>query len=157
MKFKPQTETEIAASRAERQKLLDPSSAYDFEVYTATEGKSKSSGNDMFTLTLNIDSEHGKRQIRDYLTSTQEDKLFEFCRSVGMTSKYSSGNLTAQDLLGAEGKCRVAIEKGTASPDGGNYPDKNKIVRYLAPVSAANGSPTPAWDKAEEDDSEIPF
>lgn len=144
--------------------LIEPGD-YDFEV-EAAEPKRSSSGNDMIALTLKVwDGDGMERKVWDYLVDTDkaEWKTRHFCRSTNMMNAYESGELSADMLIGAAGKCRVNVQKGKPNPAGGMYSDKNVVRDYLfdeetkpslaeamnATPSTTKGRSTPPDDKDE--------
>ena len=158
MQFQPKTKQQLQQEREERSQLLDIKAVYDFDVHKAEEGVSKK-GNEMLILTLNVHTSVGVKQFTDYITTSQEDKLFAFCESCGLMGAYQSGQFEPDDCAGASGKLKLGIEKGGPSPGGGFYPDKNKVGFYVTeqkkavPKVAAAGRTAPVKDE----DDDVPF
>lgn len=130
MQYTPKTQEEIAAMR------LKPEGAYAFDIADAKDGVSKSSGKEMIVLDVNLyDASGSIFQIRDWLvpgTSFGDKKIFEACRCMGLSSKYATGQINAEDFLGRSGWAKVKIGKPQAKKDGsGSFPAKNEIAWYL--------------------------
>lgn len=130
MQYSPKSPNEIAAMR------LKPEGNYAFEVSNAVDTVSKSSGKDMMALTLNCYDTNGSIfTINDYLvpgTQYGDRKTFEFAASIGLGGKYATGQMTAEDVLGKGGWCKVKVGKSRPKADGsGDYPPKNEIAWYL--------------------------
>lgn len=146
MKFDPKTEEEVAAAG------LLPKGDYDFEVKQAEEGQSKA-GNDMITLTLHVyNADGGYHRVKDWLVSTDSGayKVRHFAYAVGLGAAYENGALSAVDLEGCTGRCRIVIQK-SKDPQ---YADKNSVADYL-PTGAAVMAAAAKQPNALDD--EIPF
>lgn len=127
MKFDPKTEEEIKASSP-----LIPAGTYDFEVVDAQDKISKSSGNPMIEISLNVYYENGKEKlIFDYLLPAFAFKLRHFAEHTGLIERYNSGELSAADCLGKMGKAVIAIRQGQQKPDGGYHKDQNTVKDYI--------------------------
>ena len=167
MQYTPKSASEIAAMK------LKPEGNYAFEIATAEDTVSKSSGKDMIKVILNVyDAEGRIFQVTDYLvpgTNYGDRKVFEFATSVGLAGKYASGAMTAEDVLGKSGWCKIKIGKAQRKKDGsGEFPPRNEVAWYLdkapansaapvrreVPEHVATNTPPPG---ASVDDSEAPF
>lgn len=151
MNFKPKSKDEL-----ETMGLLK-AGIYPFSVINAKDKTSKS-GNEMIELTIEAYDNEGKSvHMFDYLLEAMPQKLFAFCSATGMEQRYHQGSLTSQDCIGRSAYVDIEIQKGKENPQGGTYPDKNSVKKYITkPVN--NSVPeiyqkdaTPAFD------DEIPF
>ena len=128
LKFQPKSEAEVASAG------LFPAGIYDYEVLAATDKTSKS-GNSMIELNVEIFDKagHGKR-IFDYLVDSEAThyKVRHFAASAGILAKYEAGNISADDVTGCTGQCKVRVQ---GEKDG--YPPKNAISDYIATKEAA--------------------
>ena len=153
MRFNPKSEAELAAGG------LFPAGTYDFEVKSAEETTSKSSGAEMVKLTLSVFNEAGaKTSVFDYLVSSEKAifKIRQFAAAVGLLEEYEAGELDALDMEGRGGKLKLKVESNE------QYGDKNAVVSYLpAPVTVGSVAKKTAhvqWKAAPKDlDDEIPF
>lgn len=147
MNFKPRTQEEI-----ESMNLLIPG-IYHFRVANAKDRTSKK-GNEMIELNLEVfDNEGNSRMMFDYLLEAIPQKLYAFCHSTGMENFYHNGGLTAKDCIDKSAYVELSIEKGADNPQGGQYPDKNVVKKYMTkPVSGS--APT---DYAAKADGAVPF
>jgi hypothetical protein len=136
MQFTPKTASEIALMR------LKPEGAYAFEVANAHDSQSKSSGKDMIVLDLNFYDANGSIfALRDYLVGGSQfgdKKIFEACRACGLSAKYESGKIEAEDFLGRsgwakvkQGKAQEMKDKVTGQPTGKFFDPKNEVAYYL--------------------------
>ena len=152
MRFSPKTENEIASEN-----LLAPG-VYDFEIKEAVEGVSKSSGNDMITMKVQVfDTDGSYRIVFDYLLESVAYKLRHCAEACGLLGHYERGELVADDFVGKAGRCKIAIQKDRA----GMYADKNGISDYVvgerrAASASPARQPAMAGGRGELDD-EIPF
>jgi len=145
--------------------LIQPGN-YDFEVEAAVP-KTAQSGNEMIALTLKVWDHDGiERKVWDYLVDTEkaEWKTRHFCRSTQNEDMYEEGNIDANALVGAAGKCSIKIQKGKANPAGGYYPDKNTVGDYLyeeitkpSPQEATEPATTKGHSAPPDDGEDIPF
>ena len=150
MKFAPKTADEIAMEG------LLPAGVYPFQVVKAEDAVSKTSGKEMIKLTLEVYGE-GNRKVNvfDYILESMADKLFKFCKVVGLEDKYNAGSLEAIDCEGTQGYVGLKID-----PAKNGYEPKNvvsyyrKDVDYDAKPHAASG---PVSRPVSELDDEIPF
>lgn len=151
MQFTPKTASEIALMR------LKPEGAYAFEVANAHDAQSKSSGKDMIVLDLNFYDANGSIfSLRDYLVGGSQygdKKIFEACRSCGLSAKYETGKIEAEDFLGRsgwakvkQGKAQEMKDKATGAPTGKFFDPKNEVSYYLEgepkAKAAAGNQPT---------------
>lgn len=130
MNFAPKTEEEI------KKDALLPAGDYDFEVIEAADKISKTSGNPMIALKLNVYSgDGGTRHVYDYLMEQMAYKLRHFCQFTGLIEKYQAGTLTAQDCLGRVGRVslRQKIQDG--------YDPKNEVKDYVNANAATVETP----------------
>jgi hypothetical protein len=126
MKFQPKTEADLNNER------LCPEGIYPFEVLNAIEGQSKSSGADMITLKMRLFvGSEDTYLIDDYLLDSVAYKLFHFCAYTGLSHKYESGSLTAEDCKGKQGFLKLGIQKGKKKDDGTYWSDKNTVKDYV--------------------------
>ena len=143
MQYTPKSSSDIAAMR------LKPEGNYAFEVANAEDTVSKSSGKDMMKVLLNVyDTEGRVFQVTDYLvpgTQYGDRKVFEFAASVGLGGKYATGQMTAEDVLGKGGWCKIKIGKAQPKKDGsGEFPPRNEVAYYLDKEPAKKGTSEPA-------------
>jgi hypothetical protein len=169
MQFTPKTASEIALMR------LKPEGAYAFEVAKAFEAQSKSSGKDMIVLDLNFYDANGSIfALRDYLVGGSQfgdKKIFEACRSCGLSSKYETGKVEAEDFLGKsgwakvkQGKAQEMKDRTTGNPTGKFFDPKNEVAYYLEgqpKAKSANVQPTEGKlanvSQAPESTEDVPF
>lgn len=160
MNFTPKSETEI--KKEEEQRSVWPRGQYDFEVVNYSDEVSKN-GNDMIKLQLRVyHPDGGTRTIFDYLMPAIAAKLRHACDCMGLTDRYESGQLEAQDFDGGVGKLILYIKKGT-----GGYADQNAVADYVKAEANATRAERPTATrtatggggrKAQSDiDDEIPF
>lgn len=147
MRFQPMSEKE-----ALEQNLLQPGT-YDFEVISAEDKQSESSGNDMIALKLRIFTDTGEKTVFDYLVFTEKNqfKIRRFCETTGMLSRYESGELAAEDCENRCGKAVLGIQKDKT----GQYPDRNTVKEYCKPGEPTAKATTEA--NASFDADNIPF
>lgn len=127
--YTPKTDAQL------QEESLLPAGDYDFKVLEAEE-KSSSKGNPMLAVKLQVMSDSGSRIINDYIvpsTNFGERKLRRFAQALGLESEYTSGDLTADLVVGKFG--RVAIGQQEAS---GGYDAKN-VVSGLGYIESAGG------------------
>lgn len=163
MSYKPMTAEEAAKLN------VRPDGIYPFEVTDAQNGKTKEKGHPMIALTLSFFDEAGDRfTVKDWLVHSDnrwsEKKCFDFANSTGLTAKYASGEMAAEDCLGRAGFAKVSIEAGKPKADGsGNFPDRNVVKFYTATAAKADSSAKPqpaaagAPGKTENLDEDVPF
>ncbi len=145
MKVQPKTEAEITAAN------LIPAGEYMFEVIEATEKTSKN-GNDMIALKLSVHADDYARGVFDYLVDIESMayKIRHFADATGLLPQYEAGQLSADDMIGVTGKCKIAQQ-----PEKDGYPAKNVVKDYVkrpAGAAAVKKSAT-----AEVADDDIPF
>lgn len=130
--FKPMSDEEINVLQ-NRELLKD--GVYPFVVKEMSEQHSKN-GNPMLKVRLEVVvNQNHKVSIFDYLVSTEKMmfKLKHFCEALGLIESYAKGSFSFSDCIGRSGKCKIAIDKGSAKPDGsGFYPDKNIVKDYVS-------------------------
>lgn len=115
MKHDALTEEQIAEAG-----LLE-AGVYDFTIVEAKEGKS-SSGNDMFSLKLNVfDTEGAARVILDWILPAFPKKFKHLHDACGLLEVYDRKDTTPEDLVGKSGKLQIDVGKP--------YEDKNGITR----------------------------
>lgn len=150
MRFTPKSQEELA--KLDSYSPLKPG-IYNFNVTDALEQVSRS-GNDMIKLTLEVYDDFGNsRTIFDYILEAMATKLYSFCLAIGAEHHYRNGTLRQSDCINKSGKLELTIEPGKDKPDGGVYPDKNSVKRYLEKDTKVTGSsPQPA-----DFDDDIPF
>ena len=126
MNFESKSRDELAKAN------LLPAGTYDFEVMSAAETTSKA-GNPMIKLKLRVFVDSGEIHLYDYLVSTMEFKLANFCDAVGKSDDYDAGKIDADTLEGLTGKCKIAIEDAQKDPDTGEvkWPAKNVVKTYV--------------------------
>lgn len=167
MKFTPKTEQELA------EQGLAPKGTYPFDVVTAEERVSKTSGRDMIAVEIVFYlPDGGSRKITDYLMESVAFKLHSFCKSTGLLAKYNQGNFGAEDCEGRSGYVNIAIEPSKPKEDGsGDWPAKNKVASYSSgpdkksdvattPKPSARPAPSEAQQANVSDDTgddSIPF
>lgn len=155
MKFKPKTEEEI-----ENEKLW-PAGEYDFEILAEGQAFGKEcltcdtaskAGNDMIQLVVRVYDEEGNTQtLLDYLLESIAYKLRHCADATDLLHKYDAGELSALDLIGKTGKCKIGIQKDKD----GKYADKNFIRDYVKREDLAGRVPPAQLSKTLND--EIPF
>lgn len=154
MNFKPKSKEEL-----ETMNLLKPG-IYHFRVANAKDKTSKN-GNEMIEITLEVyDNEGHSRTMFDYLLEAMPQKLFAFCTTTGMEHFYHQGGLTANDCIDKSAYVEISVQKGKPNPQGGDYPDKNEVKRYMT-KPATNSTPSVSAKKEVVDgpefDDGIPF
>lgn len=136
--FVPKSDTEI--HEIQNRSLL-PEGIYPFLVKDIVESTS-SKGNAMLEILLSfIDTNGGERNIKDYLTATDQMifKLKHFCDAIGLAEDYAKGSVITQKCIGRSGKASIGTQKGNAKPDGtGYYPDKNNVKDYIKTENVQN-------------------
>lgn len=158
MKFDPLTDAQLDAEKAERLKafLPLPKGVYSFEVIFA-EDKISKAGKEMIELTLRIWASDGTmHEIRDWLTTGFLSKLKHFCYVTGLEEQYEAGTLTAGPCMYKTGMVMLDIDKGKPDPNGGVYPDRNKVVDYVAD-QLKEAKLTAIANKETFDSTDIPF
>lgn len=150
MRFDPKSEEDL-----KRESLLD-AGTYDFEVTKSEDAISKTSGKEMIAITLRIFSDRGERTIRDWLMPSMGFKFRHFAETTGLLTKYSSGELTANDCLGRSGKVTLVIK------DSEQYGPQNNVKDYVKPQEAKESPEVPVVPAAirkpaASTDDQIPF
>lgn len=119
MKFKPLENDSVAVL---------PNGKRKYTILNAEEAVSKS-GNEMLKLTVELFNDEAKQVILfDYLLGF---KLKNFCSANGLTERYNAGELLADECKHKSGYVEIAIEKGKPNDNGGNFPDRSVIKKYL--------------------------
>ena len=77
-------------------------------------------------------------------------KVRHFAFAVGMGAEYERGELSAENLRGCTGRCKIGVQKQEG------YSDKNNVADYLPPPVKNGATLTPAQGRAALDD-DIPF
>ena len=88
MRFNPKADEKAAA------RTLFDDGIYDFEVASAEDAVSKTSGAEMLKLVLWVfDTDGNKTTVFEYLVSSEKAqfKLKEFCRAVGLEEAFDAG------------------------------------------------------------------
>ena len=151
MNFKPKTKEEI-----ESMGLLK-AGRYPFQVADAKDKTSKN-GNEMIELNIELYGNEGKSyRIFDYLLEALPGKLFSFCVATGMEHHYHAGSLTSTDCIGKSGHVEIEIQKGKENPQGGTYPDRNSVKKYVTKPVGAVPEIYKRSETKEEFDNDIPF
>lgn len=130
MRFTPKSADEIAEAG------LLPDGDYDYEVISATDEISKSSGNEMIVLNLKVfDANGGSRTVRDYLVASEGGirKVRAFAVSCGRLTDYDAGLMEAADLQGSAGRCKIGRDQNEG------YEPKNRVAYYLDPAKQRSG------------------
>lgn len=137
MKFTPKTEKELA------EQMLIPDGVYPFEVISAVDTKSKTSGADMIAIQLRIfGPDNSEPVLKDYLLESYMRKILNFSKVTGLSANYQAGSLCAADCAGKQGYAKIGIEKGNEKKTaagvstGEFYPDKNTVKDYVVQPSA---------------------
>jgi len=149
MRFQPKSKDEL------NNMTLVPEGIYSFKVIEAQD-KTSRAGNEMIELKLSIENEAGHtRVLFDYLLEAMASKLYEFCETTSLSRNYEMGTLRPADCLHKTGHVEIAIDQGKEKPEGGFYPDKNTVKRYIL------SEKRPAMSEKERvamlDDDDIPF
>ena len=160
MKFAPMSEKEARDASAPAPL---PNGDYDFEVISAVEKNSKSSGMGMFELELKVyKPDGGFRTIRDYVMTEGKAawRLRQCCEGLGLVSQYEQGDLTQADFQGASGRCALITQEDPT----GQYSPQNRVKTYIKAQSSARpaqrSQPQHAMataGSADDLDDEIPF
>lgn len=131
MKITPKSEEDFKSRN-----LMDPGT-YDFVVFDAIEKVSKTSGEPMIELILNVlDMKGRERKIYDYLMDKEpmDYKIRHIYNCAGLLEKYESGDIDAQDLHNVTGKVKIIIRKDKT----GQYGDKNSVQDYFSTKNKTN-------------------
>lgn len=162
MNFKALNEEELN----DRQFTLLKDGIYHFRVHDASDEISKSSGNDMIKLTLEIrDKENVRHLVFDHLVEAMAYKLKHFCDATGLIDKYNLGQINAVDCLGKGGRVSIKQSLNQPRPEGGYFPDKNVVSDYVKLKPSTNQVFNPnginaistGSTKVDFVDSELPF
>ena len=141
MRFNPKTPEELAALNNA------PPGVYPFEITTALDTQSKSSGADMIKLTVRFFVADKTRQVNDYLLESMPAKLAHFCRETGLTGAYEAGTLCAADCIGKTGFVKIGLSKERPRDDGGVFDAKNEVKDYVPAPINATARPEPTADQ----------
>lgn len=151
MNFSPKTQAEIDAMG------LMKAGSYPFQVKNAKDKMSKN-GNEMIELTLEVFDQEGRAfNIFDYLLESMPGKLFGFCTTTGLEQKYHAGSLEAGDCIGKSGYAEIEVQKGKENPQGGTYPDKNNVKKYIVKPAGSIPSVYQSGTGKAEFDEDVPF
>lgn len=143
MKFQPLSEDEI------NELGLLPVGEYDFTINAAIE-KTSAKGNDMFELSLSVFEPSGAaRSNKDWILPLMMKKFKHCIDACGLTSKYESGEIVADDFVGKSGKLKLII--GSYTNNEGIEIKTNRIDDYVKRPAGAAAMPK------EVDDDSIPF
>ena len=156
MQFTPRSAEDIASDN------LFPEGEYDFEVISATDEISKSSGNEMIHLKLRVYHPNGSGRfvlVDDYLLESVAFKLRHACDATGLTTEYETGSLEAHEFEGRAGRVKLRVQKSEI------YQDKNAVKDYVpagkpAAKQKAAGRPAQAGQSTNTGvliEDEIPF
>jgi len=151
MKVTPKTDEQI-----DTEGLL-PAGTYNFEVREAKDSISKSSGNEMIALVLDVFDDAGDAHtVFDYLLDSFARKIKHAAEVCGLADRYQAGELRAIDFTGRSGRVKIEVKKQVG------YADKNNVVDYVVAPDARQatfGTPAPVREKvpAGDLDDEIPF
>lgn len=150
MRVTPKTASEVAEAG------LLPAGIYDCEVVSAEETVSRN-GNEMIKLRVRVFTEDGNsRTIFDYLLDSVAYKVRHAAESFGLMEAYDDGELSAADLEGRTGRCKVRID-----PAKDGYEAKNSIQDYVVSVDAiakrVEKTVAAAQTVTADMDDEIPF
>ncbi len=115
---------------------------YDAVVAASEDTVSKSSGNPMMVLTLDVFDENGKvHSIKDYLVFTKAMmwKVVHFADSAGLLDVYEEQKLCSKIAVGSRVRVKIGMEDGGLIPEdklkgkilGSKYPSKNKVEEYV--------------------------
>lgn len=150
MRFEPKTDEQL-----DMEGLL-PAGRYPFDVFSAEDTYSKTSGAPMLKVVLAV---HGDQDVKVtlYIVESQMRRLKDLCDALGLSAVYESGNVEATDLLGYDGEADFRI---VPAKDG--YRAKLEVDRFLKPGVTSSSVRKPERNKAPamagaEDDDEIPF
>jgi hypothetical protein len=113
---------------------LLPEGIYSFKAGIAKDAVSKR-GSEMIEVTLTITDASGtKSEIRDWFGAWNTSKIVEFFHATGLQSIIERGEIRPSDLIGATGRCVVAIKPAT-----GPYRESNEVKSYLpAPMATSS-------------------
>lgn len=126
MRFEPK-------SREQLMRLL-PEGKYQGYVKSAEESVSKSTGNPMLVLGIEIYDADGKPWTitdRIVLTDSMQWKLLAFCESAELMDHYNAGELSPESCEGRAVNCKVTVSRQEG------YDPKNEIKSYFVPKEAA--------------------
>lgn len=136
---------------------------------TKAEEKVSRSGNDMIALTLRVEAPGGGTVlVNDWLIPNEKNmwKVYAFCEAAGLSDRYMSGGLYADDCRGACVNVKVRNEvseqfgeqarvKGYIKPDPDSAPMPEPVGVPAAKQQAARKAD--AERKQEQNSEDIPF
>jgi hypothetical protein len=134
--FRKEIEMKIDPKSAQELATFDvaKSGVYRFGVIEAYDKISKTSGNEMVELKLEIVDRNGHRKIiTDYLVAARAATVRAAAETCGILPAYESGSLSAADFVGCSGRVRIGIERDRS----GRHGPKNVVVAYV--VANGNG------------------
>lgn len=141
---------------------------YDAMLKSVTNGTSKTSGQPMQTLEVEVYNGEGKSQtIKEYVTRNSLFKLKQLAAALGKAEDFKQGQFQADDHIGAGFIVSLSIEEDLS----GAFEDKNKVGRFKpalnATEAALNAPPPPRrepqsagapfGDEKKFDPADIPF
>lgn len=144
MKYPALTDQQIEGMRAKLQPGI-----YEFQVVSAEEKVSQTSGNEMIKLTLKVWDKEGRQfTVFDYLVATEKMafKTKHFCESIGAPELYC-GETDAALFTDRCGHVKTALEKEEYK---GRMQEKVRVVDYVTVAKSEN-------KPADFVDSDIPF
>jgi hypothetical protein len=146
MKITPKTEEEII------QMNLKPDGEYPFVILEGQDAVSKN-GNEMIKLKLSCYLPNGKFFIVwDYLLESFPKKLKHACSACGLSDKYNSGVLSADDFIGREGFCMIGSRKSEG------FDQQNVVSDYVVKNVSETKKEQKSDGKATDDMEDfIPF
>lgn len=161
--YTPMTEED---SLAQRYQMLTEGE-YNGVISSAHHSISKSSGNNMIELTVDIFDLGGNvTQIKDYLPFTDKMmwKVIKCVKSAGIHAQYANKSLEPEHFLNKNVRVKVKFQPGDLVPldrlngkeVGTKYPDKNVIADYLAQGPVTKKIQETVLKK-DEFDPDIPF
>ncbi len=153
MKFTVKTDEQIAQEEADAKAAgVLPIGTYDFEITKAKE-ETSAKGNDMIVLDLSVfDSEGEPRSVRDWILPLMPKKFKHCLDACGLTDKYMSGEITADDFVGKTGKLELR-QRDYTNKDGVEMKG-NSVDDY---VKRTPGQQVKEAAKSVIDEDSIPF
>ena len=126
--------------------LIQDKTECDFEIISAIEGVSKTSGNEMITLDVKVFHDGNEFQLKHYLTGKNVSHIKQLCALSGQD--FNADYLDPDRLIGVSGKCVVRVEK-SQDPQ---YNDKNKIGKFIVECLEPSKVQTEKPSKTESKD-----
>lgn len=157
-RFEPKDESELNP--------LLPKGVYDFEVIKAEDKQTKRTGADMIALTLRVwGPTGGTVLVNDWLVFMENClyKVLHFCEATGKREQHDTGNLMAEDCMGATGQVKLDIQKSD------EFGEQNTVKDYVMAKKESTPSgltrkvdnsapyPDPNLEPAAQQDDGIPF